>query len=69
MLGKLEWLETLLPEDKVDLCAPMLLGFRLSERKGGRRVGLGKVSQGPAQYEQTDGGTQGLDMDKSTRFQ
>ena len=30
-------------------------------------MGLGKVSQGPAQYEQRDGGTQVLD--KSTRFQ
>ena len=30
-------------------------------------MGLGKVSQGPAQYEQRDGGTQVLD--KSTWFQ
>ena len=32
-------------------------------------MGLGKVSQGQAQYEQTDSGTQVLDTDKSTRFQ
>lgn len=53
----------------MDLCAPVILGFRHSERKGGRRMGLGKVSQGQAQYEQTDSGTQVLDTDKSTRFQ
>ena len=72
VLGRLEWLESLLPKDKEMIngpCAPVILGFRHSERKGGRQMGLGKVSQGKAQDEQTDSGTQVLDTDKSTRFQ
>lgn len=73
VLGKLGWLEILLPEDSEMVSWPLcsvILGFRHPERKRGQASGIGEgVPEGEAQYEQTDSGTQVLDTDKSTRFQ